>query len=1009
MSTAHTCVRSALTQAFRPSSCGTAASYSVASFLVPALAKPSRRPISSGRRRSKETSQRSDDTIARANDAATFQLPLKPTARSPRSCIPLPPHGARNDMQHWLAAIDPFLPAHLRRDQTDGTTKTPTVTPLDLAIVINAAQDVSLDILAFMGLVEGRWPAVIWVAKKLIEDGKRTIDPPPQLDLSVNIILPESERLSLHRLTENPVRTERVPPLRKPKASLDNFTSAPDSINLRHVAVKRALGQLWRSLGSMILASAERSTREAPVMPHVLEIIAFLHHVGLMPDSIYTYRPHENKYALQQPPTLHMLSSKILTALSDASWKAHEASVKSAKPGAKPSYFLGHEIPGSRYRVHVTEIGPELWLELVLWSCLHGGWTADGIAILEQVASEHKEHGWGLISWREIMLAEQQNSPSPSRLWKLFPMNGEAAASDADRARSRKTISSEVVTAFVDATANKMRVGVGLRGSNPEVVVKQLRTLKDFLDVNNLSLGSTSWDSVIARLIESGAFVPEKRPEALLRLFQLATGFGAEVTTLNASATTSDEVHYFFEPTTLPLNLLHRTMRAFINNGDLQGAMTTLTLLQQHTDENKQKSLQQFFEMLKNDTPKQGHPFTSSLPPVDFPAFEVSMPVPLRARLLDLATESGMHELGRWLLFAQDIDGPLIGRDLYNHRNVAASIVRFGTLSGENDLVMDIVKRVGTWSKTHGEQRMPAEVLTALVCSQIKLHRWDSVKGMEQYIGDAAGFKPRPIILSTFAAELLRLSTGPEEERLKTQDAFTDLLFAWEDLILGNIRNELHCILAIMSTTDDMWKDYCSQFLAFSSRQYIKLSTDDFNKVLSGILDGYGSSKARAAVSTWCNMSSAAFEAHRAPGGLLTMPRFQVGKGTEYAERPPHIELIQESGAKLTLQGRIRPNRQTLWVIFRKVQEEVEQRRWQGKEFSATEHADVRTTLRWAARLLYKLGYDYEDISLDMGSILVELAGLEPPAATNDPERLDGAVPRFGEYASASTHRLAFL
>lgn len=912
-------------------------------------------------------------------------------------------------MQQWLAAIDPFLPAHLRRDQTDKTPKVPTVTSLDLAIVVNAAQDVSLDILAFMGLVEGRWTAVIWMAKKLIEDGKRAIEPPPQLDLSANFVWPESERPSLQRLTESPVRTERARPFRKPKSSLDDFTSAPDSINLRHVAVKRALGQLWRSLGSLILASAERSSGEAPVMPHVLEIIAFLHHVGLMPDSIYTYRPHENKYALQQPPTLHMLSSKILSALSDASWKAHEASVKSVNPGAKPSYFLGHEIPGSRYRVHVTEIGPELWLELVLWSCLHGGWTTDGIAILGKVASEHKEHGWGLISWREIMLAEQQNSPSPSRLSKLFPMNGEAAASDADRARSRKTISSEVVTAFVDSIANKLRIGVGSRGSNPEGVVKQLKTLKDFLDMNDLSLGSISWDSVIARLIESGAFVPEKRPEALLRLFQLATGFGAEVTTLNASATASDEVHYFFEPTTLPLNLLHRTMRAFINNGDLQGAMTTLTLLQQHTDENKQKSLQQFFEMLKNDALKEGQPFTSSLPPVDFPAFEVRMPVPLRARLLDLATESGMHELGRWLLFAQDIDGPLIGRDLYNHRNVAASIVRFGTLSGENDLVMDIVKRVGTWSETHGEQRMPTEVLIALLCSQLKLHRWDSVQGMEQYIRDATGFKPRPIILSTFAAELLRLSTGPEEERVKTQDAFADLLFAWEDLILSNIRNELHCILAIMSTTDDMWKDYCSQFLAFSSRQYIKLSTDDFNKVLSGILDGYGSSKAREVVCTWCHMSSAAFEARRAPGGLLTMPRLQVGKGTEYAERPPDIELIQESGAKLTLQGRVRPNRQTLWVIFRKVQEEVEQHRWQGKEFSVTEHADVRATLRWAARLLYKLGYDHEDISLDMGSILVELAGLEPPAAANDPERLDGAVPRFGESASVSTRRLAFL
>jgi hypothetical protein len=912
-------------------------------------------------------------------------------------------------MQQWLTSIDPFLPAHLRRDQTDNTANTPAVTSLDLAIVINAAQDMSLDILGFMGLVEDRWPAVIWVAKKIVEDGKRAMQPPLQLEPSANIIWPESEPRSLTDLTESPLRTERVRPSRKLNSSLEDLTSDPDSIDLRQVAMKRALGQLWRSLGSMILASTERNNGEAAVMPHVLEIIAYLHHVGLMPHSVYTYRPHENKYALQQPPTLHMLSSKILTALSDASWKAHEASVNLAKPGAKPSYFLGHEIPGSRYRLHVTEVGAELWLELVLWSCLHGGWTTDGIAILEQVASKQEAHGWGLISWREIMLAEQHNSPSPSRAWKLFPMNGDAAASAEDRARVKRTISSEVVTAFVDTIVNRLRVGVGLRGSDPEVVVDQLKSLKSFLDANNLSLGSTSWDSVIARLMESGAFVPEKRPEALLRLFQLAAGFGAEVSTANTSATASDEVPYFFEPTTLPLNLLHRTMRAFINNGDVQGAMTTLMLLQQHTDENKQKSLQQFFEMLKNEPPQQGEPFTSSLPPVDFPAFDVNLPVPLRARLLDLVTESKMHELGRWLLFAQDIDGPLIGRDLYNHRNIAASIVRFGTLAGENDLVMDIVKRAGIWNETHQEQRMPTEVLIALLCSQLKLRRWDSVRGMQQYVSDTPGFRPKPVILSTFAAELLRLSSGPEDERVKAQEAFTELLFAWEDIVMSNVRNELYCMLAIMSTTDDIWKEYCSQFLAVSSRQHIKLSTNDFNQMLLGILDGYGSSKARAAVDVWCRVSSATFEAHRAPGGLLSMPRFQTGKGAEYDGRPPDIELVQKSGSKLTLQGRVKPNRQTFWSIFRKVQEEVEQRRWRGNELSATQRAEVRDTLKWAARLLSNLGYDYEDILRDMGSSLVELADLEAPAAPKDPESLDGAEPRVGEAGSGNAQRLAFL
>ena len=999
MSTAHVCFRSALTQTFRPSNRGIAASCSVAAFLVPALASPSRRPFSSGGRRSKDKPPESRAPTEAAKDELRYDFPPKPVSPSPKSRIPLPPTDTRGDIQQWLAAIDPFLPAQLRRTPSTKQDISHTVTSIDLALLINAAQDASVDILSHMGVVEGRWAAVIWMAKKLVEDGRRSIEPPLQLEPLANIIWPESVPRSLKDLTENPLRTERARPLRKLKLSLDDLTSAPDSISIRHVALKRALGQLWRSLGSIILASAERNTGEDTVMPHVLEIIAYLHHVGFMPDSVYTYRPNENKYALQQPPTLHMLSSKILTALSDASWKAHEAFVKTAKGSAKVSYFLGHEIPGSRYKVSVTAVAPELWLELVLWSCLHGGWTLDGLAILEQVASKQDKHEWGLISWREIMLAEQQNSPAPSRRWKLFPMNGDAAASAEDRARTRRTISSEIVAAFVDATVNGIRVGVGSRGTDPEFIVKQLKTLKGFLDSNNLSLGSTAWDSVMARLLESGAFVPEKRPDVLLRLFELAPGFGAEVVTANTSATLDDEVPYFFEPTTIPLSLLHRTMRAFIANGNLKGAMDTLMLLQQHTDENKEKSLQQFFEMLKHEGPRKTEPFTSRLPPVDFPAFDTNMPVPLRAKLLDLATESKVYDLGRHFLFAPDLDGPLIGRDLYRHRNMAASIVRFGTIAGENDLVLNVIKKVGIWDAKQQQQRMPAEVLIALLCSQIKLRRWDSVRSMQQYVAEASQFRPRPVILSTFAAELLRLTNGPDEERLNAEDTFAGLLFEWEALIMMNVRNELYCILAIMSTVDRAWKDYCSQFLAVSLRQPVKLASNDFNQVLRGILDGYGSSKARDMVDSWCYTAPKIFEAYHAPGGLLRMPRFQRGKGEEYADRPNDIELVQESGATLVLQGRVHPNRETILAVLRKVQEEVVQQKWQGEELAPAKRAEIRTTLQWAARVLRKLGYDHEDIMRDMGGSLTELAELEAPAAAKDFVNLDGADPGFGQAA----------
>lgn len=893
-----------------------------------------------------------------------------------RSCIPFPELHYRDDIEAWLAAIEPYLPAHLRQTPSSNPDISSTVTSFDIAAVLYAARRASFDLISHLGLVEGRWQVAVWIAKKLVEDGTRSTEPPVQLGPSLNAIWLDDDTRSLKELTENSIHTEGAGVLRKSKLSLDALTAAPESIDRRHVLVKRALGQLWECLGNMILTAAEQTdTEESTIMPYVLEIIAYLHHVGFMPDSVYSYRPRKDQYALQQPPTLHMLSSKILTALSDATWKAHESSVKAAKDSAKVSYFLGHEIPGSRYKVEVTEVAPELWLELILWSCLRGGWIMDGAAILGRLASKEEDRRWALISWREIMEAEEQKTSASSQAWSLFPRNRNASASPQDRARTRRTISGEVVTAFVDGLVNQMRLGVGYRGADPEIIIGLLKTLKDFLDANNLSLGSTAWDSIMARLLESGGIVPEKRPELLLQIIDLASGFGVEVGATNASASVDAEIPYFFEPTTMPLSLLHRTMRAFMENGDIKGAMQTLMLLQQHTDENKQKSVQQFFEMLKSvPQSRKDEPFTSRLLPVEFPAFDIKLPVPLLARLLDLATESKLYDLGQWLLFSNDLDGPLIGPDLYGHRNMAASIVRFGAVAGADDLVLEIIRRVGFWNEKYQQQRMPAEVLIALLCCQLKLHRWESVRRMQKYVEETSTFRPRPVILSTFAAELFRSSVNSSEAKVQAQEAFSELLFAWEDLLMDNVRNEVYCILAIMSTVDIEWKEYCSQFLAHSLRQNIKLATDDFNRLLSGVVDRYDSSKGKTLVQQWCYQAPHTFEPYRAPGGLPRMPQYHTSKGDEFKNRPENIEIDHDSGTKIILQGRILPNRQTILIILRTAQEEVESCRQRSEEFAEITRTEVRDTLKWAVQLLSYLGFDYEDICRDLGDSLVELA-----------------------------------
>ena len=182
--------------------------------------------------------------------------------------------------------------------------------------------------------------------------------------------------ISLDQLTENSIEID---------VSMSGRTGLSDQklntrdTGLHHSAVsdsfehqlqlrRNALGVVWRSLGAMTISCADGTIR-----PEILEIVAHLHHSGIMPASIYSRKPRLDETAIQQPPTLHLLSSRILTSLSDAAWRAHERIVlEQAKVNVNKSLPLRPELPGSAYRISVSGLRAEIWLELILWSCLHG-------------------------------------------------------------------------------------------------------------------------------------------------------------------------------------------------------------------------------------------------------------------------------------------------------------------------------------------------------------------------------------------------------------------------------------------------------------------------------------------------------------------------------------------------------------------------------------------------------------------------------------------------------------
>ena len=305
------------------------------------------------------------------------------------------------DRQHanaWVSVMNRALPARLRAAGSGDNAMVEDdivggdISSRDVALILRRAQrSYNLDILTHLGVEEGRWKAVTWLINRVLDSFWKSQS--DRGDTSIHARLPgpwKTQKSSLQQITEDEQGVLLNLPLElAPQSlhSLDQVTmeDSPLYEPLEATLTHEVLGLIWRSLGNMIVADSTRTDKAShAITPEILEIIALLHHNGMMPGSIYSYQPSDDSNALRQPPTLHLLSSQILTSLSDAAWRAHESLVvEEAKSKGGQYLSMRPELPGSMFRVHVAGLGHEVWLELVLWSCLHGKWIEEGASILQ--------------------------------------------------------------------------------------------------------------------------------------------------------------------------------------------------------------------------------------------------------------------------------------------------------------------------------------------------------------------------------------------------------------------------------------------------------------------------------------------------------------------------------------------------------------------------------------------------------------------------------------------------
>jgi len=981
----HSCFRSVSSIAYKIKS------NKVTSYLVFATISASPvRPVTIGKRFSTAPHRRVDKVILdtpNVESSPYFVPPLR---------LLLPERERYYDPCAWVAVLERGFPEHLRDGKKYNVQEelSSKVDGLDLSyFLIQARKHAGIDLLKHLALSEGRWSAALWVIEKISQLSENQRDLQELVKTSSRGIWRSHQ--TLLEATNSPIWIEKLDTAQRESEAFATLTASRFDISNSGWNLRRGgLGQIWHSLGSFVLAAIHDSAADSRIiMENVRRMLAALHHANVVPESVYKYTETRDAFTLMQPPTLHLLSSRILESLSDAAWNAHQASGSAATTSTEieqePSV---HTAPGAMYKVKVLALGPEVWLELILWSCLHGPWVQNGVAILNELANHPKSVEWSLIFLKDMISSSDADWPSNPDLLqmksyvdaknpKLRPDEHQE-----DRRRVQRTVSAELIAAYVDALMNTTAVGVGVRGVPVVELLQHVKMLKSLLDRSKMGLGALSWDAVIVRLLESEGVAVERDPQTMLGFMELAQPYYTEAQSVNAPSTTHEsriKHAYFLEPTTAPLGLLHRIIRAYIAQGDFEGTLKALHRLQILTDRNKMESIEQFSAILEEsklsgitDEIQSAH---VSLP--DFPNFHPTLPPDILASILDLATKSNALNFGRWLLYSDDIDGPMISTELYPSPALAGSLIRFAAATNDRELMKRVIKTHVEPRMTGGiEFQLPFTVSLAFYESQVAFRKWDSVENLLAHLQRQSDGPPTSLYAVILVRELLRMRKPSTVMRSTGSDSFNKGCRLLKNILHGiygqpkNIeKDKLMSIIGVLSTASEEWGVFCSPFLPSGIRQPLKLPTPYFDRILQGVVDVHGSLDGLKMYKKWCREVTAQYwKGPRIDAGVR---RLRAGPPlSQYFSTQETRILVANNTEEMVFIGKVRPSVSTIKTIIQRAQQEKK---------DGLPNSSVEEIAQWAIVNLWALGLGYDDIILGVEGLrpfsLQDLVGALSP------------------------------
>ncbi|KAI1977710.1 hypothetical protein LOZ53_002363 [Ophidiomyces ophidiicola] len=914
------------------------------------------------------------------------QINRPPDSRGKRLRCPVPSTEC-SDISKWIPYLDRYLPPQLRASsialpEAESQSEAQQCQAI-LQLLFQARTLMNFDLLTYIGFKQKRWQALTVIVDKLLHSAENLRSHDSQRPTLPSNIDWKKMGSSFNDITADKFSLPPIVPMTSDtnfnSLVLYDYYSEEPMLDSRMGEQSLRVGtmeELWQSLGYFILEVADMSTEESTiVMRHFYYIVARLHNLGYIPENVYKDVPKSNFEPPLRPPIMHLLSTRIISILTDT---ILEANVKETP--ASNGHLSAMDLLKSSERL----LGFGVWLELVLWCCVEGGFARGASWILRNM--RRRSNQWKVASFTRII---KKSGPIDHRkidshdTWENCGQLSMALPSkrtdNTFLGMGERTITQEVVVAVMEGLTNTVRSGVGLRGDSVAQIWGSVGLLRGLLNSNSLYVHPRFFNYLIFRILEAGGIVVDVKPQALEALLNISPS----ISTANELDKSSEELVKLwqngYEPndSAMMLGLYHYILDLYTSTCHISGAIEVLERLIGTVDSTKVHLIRELIMDSKYLNRAQNVLKTSGkCAPVDQssalrPLASLQLSPSSLYLLLNSLTDAKVFSIASWILNPHESAGPIIPKNIQENEILSPAVIRFAAAINDPALVADLLDSI--------PRPLSKSTLHAMLDYTIAMFHWKDSLELLLYLRDVRHIQWEPRNIASLAAAVIKLEqpygkltqfSSPEDQAHALSQGKKILTYVLEgkfnippdfskshDIISQRTLFQLHRIFESIQSPSlaEVCKN-CKLEWNSKVKQHHYIPAETFSAVLAAVVQVYGSSSGQRLYLKWCASPTTA-RACRIDSGGNDILASQLSLGLEKLERWQNVK-----DDKLVM-----PDLNVVRTIALSALEEQNDLT-RGHEMLSSEITaeSVNSVLDWCMRIFFDLGLRDRDIDKEL-------------------------------------------